>query len=350
MTLFGLYFVVRLNQYFEHKQSLIIKYLHENNTFESERKELLKFAFIKRFIHLIDSSIKFAIAWAWRDSINAFILAVYEDEESEEDDDGGVWSYTIILTLFVTACYAVSDDYYIIYPKNKDEQNKFPKNKSRNIANKMIYDNLRFVVGLSWFDSINETIGFTDTDYVAENPVTLAVVYWIVAIVGIFLSVIGSNYCTKYELRHKIAKNGFVQAMLDTFENFCDPKCQFHDDDDSDMIPKILDNMMFEILNVTIGAWGVTGALSIKKAILWTVSASLVKGSIIEDASSENRDSTSILWISSLICLLFTTMFTAYIGRFVNAIKVGRRKLFEKMKKDKQKEFEDITTPITVIR
>ena len=109
MTIFGIYVVVRLNQYFERKQTQIIGYLdnkHHSNTFEGERRRLLKFSFVKRLVNLTDSSIKFAIAWSWRDSINAFILAVYG--EPDADNDFGIWSYTIMITLFVSLCYSMN--------------------------------------------------------------------------------------------------------------------------------------------------------------------------------------------------------------------------------------------------
>merc|ERR1712228_521353 len=330
MTLIGIYVVVRLNQFLERKQALLIDHIwkkNEESTEESVRKQLLAHEFRKRMIKLSDSSIKFAIAWAWRDSINAFLRAVYGED--------GVWSYTIILTLFVSACYAVAADYYIIYPKNKKEQQTFFKSKSRNIGNKMIYDNLRFVVGLSWFDSINHTVGFTDSDYVAANPVNLAVGYWLIAIVGVCASLIGTKQCKKHELVKLIQDKGLAQAMFDTFESFYDPKGQFHDAD-SDMVPKIMDNMAWQALNVTVGAWGVTGALAIRNAILWTVSASLVKGAIIEDASKANRSSVWVLWLSTAICLVITIFGTTWVGKLVEGIKVARRELFDKMKMDKQ--------------
>ena len=138
MSIIGIYIVVRLNKYYDRREKLIIDYLdniNNTNTFESERKRLLKFAFKKRCIALVDSSIKFAIAWSWRMSINAFILAVYADPDSTETPDPIVnqWGYTILITLFVAVLYAISDDYYIVYPRNRDSQTRYDTNTSRQV-------------------------------------------------------------------------------------------------------------------------------------------------------------------------------------------------------------------------
>ena len=191
MSIVGIYIVVRLSKYQDRREALIIKYLDnvdDTNTFESERKRLLKFAFKKRCINLIDSAIKFAIAWSWRMSINAFILAVYDDPNAENEPDPVInqWGYTILITLFVAVLYAINDDYYLIYPRNADSQQRYDNNTSRIVTNNILYDNLRFVVGMSWFDSLMITIGVSQATNTAAT-----VAYWIVAIGGMSCSVIG---------------------------------------------------------------------------------------------------------------------------------------------------------------
>jgi len=44
--------------------------------------------------------------------------------------------------------------------------------------------------------------------------------YWIVAIGGISLSIVGTNYMEKWGLRKKIANRGMAQAMFDTLRDF----------------------------------------------------------------------------------------------------------------------------------
>jgi len=84
MTTFGAYLVIRIGGVYEKKAKAIIHYLEtfdpRFNTAGEEKKQLLKFAFVKRSIKLTQTVIKFAIAWSWRDSINAFIHAIYGDD------------------------------------------------------------------------------------------------------------------------------------------------------------------------------------------------------------------------------------------------------------------------------
>merc|ERR1712176_799941 len=183
---------------------------------------------------------------------------------------------------------------------------------------------------MSWFGSIKKTVHLTAGQ--------LALTYWAISIAGITLNVIGSKYLKKYELQNKIAEKGLAQAMFDTFERFYDPQCKLHDDSDSDMMPKILDNTLFEILNVTIGAWGIASSLSIRSAITSSVTALLNPSGEEMDASHEER----VYWISFTISMLLTLLCTAYIGRLVEAIRKGRKKLFAKIKDDKKKQLKKL--------
>ena len=349
MSVIGIYIVVRLNKYHDRRERLIIKYLdniNDTNTFESERKKLLKFAFTKRCINLIDSAIKFSIAWSWRMSINAFILAVYDDPNATETPDPVInqWGYTILITLFVAVLYAISDDYYIIYPRNTDSQKRYNTNTSRIVTNNILYDNLRFVVGMSWFDSLMISINISNADWTAAT-----IAYWIIAIGGMSCSVLGTHYIKKFELEKKISHKGLTQAMFDTFERFYDPKCLIHDEDHRDMVPAVIDNTFFEILAVTIYGWGIAGSLSVTKAVTYTVYHAIPDWSDQLENSDPNtwgddmdKENIYVLWIATVICLLITLTLTVYVGRLVNMIKEARRNLFKKLFKEKKKQLKKL--------
>eukprot|EP01084_Bolivina_argentea_P301819 520809_1 len=164
MTIVGIYIVVRLNKLYDAKETAIIQYLenkNNTNTDNSERNKLLRFSFIKRCVNLIVSMIKFAIAWSWRLSVDAFIKSIYGETDGNVSPVITQWSYTFYLTLFVSVLYAISEDYYIVYPRNVDAQKRYGTNTARITTNDIIYDNLRFVIGMSWFDSLMATMQFS---------------------------------------------------------------------------------------------------------------------------------------------------------------------------------------------
>lgn len=169
---------------------------------------------------------------------------------------GYKWGYTLYLTLFVSICYAVADEYFIVYPKSPTAQQRFGRNKSRITANQIIYDNLRFVVGMSWFDSIVITMKAVELSYGATTAI-----YWAVAVGGIWLSVSGTHYIKKWSVRNKIAHRGIAQTLFAHFERLYDPKYKLHEQDDEDMIPQIVDGTMFQFINVTVEGLGIAGSL-----------------------------------------------------------------------------------------
>eukprot|EP00484_Ammonia_sp_Unknown_P027536 CAMPEP_0197033802 /NCGR_PEP_ID=MMETSP1384-20130603/12108_1 /TAXON_ID=29189 /ORGANISM="Ammonia sp." /LENGTH=676 /DNA_ID=CAMNT_0042463659 /DNA_START=45 /DNA_END=2075 /DNA_ORIENTATION=+ len=354
MTILGIYVVVRLNKYFERKKQFILKYLQNSentNTYESERKLLLKYAFDRRTIAFADSAIKFAIAWSWRSCTNAFIRQIYGDAEDAANPVLNHWGYTVILSLFVSVLYAVNDDYYIIYPRNKDSQAKYDTNTSRTLTNTIIYENLRFVVGMSWFDSLMVTANASHL-----SPKELTAVYWAIALSGIILSVMGTHYMTRFNLQKKISYKGLAQAMFDTFERFYDPECLVHSEESRDMIPAILDNTMFELISVTFHGWGIGASLSLINAITFTVylvvpgfDETVAIGPNINYAVAD-KDNVYIFWITALICLGITLATTAYVGRLVSVIRTARRGLFKTLFKQKKKQLRKLRREMPVAR
>ena len=116
--------------------------------------------------------------------------------------------------MFVAALYAVNDDYYIIYPRSTEGQREFmEKNEWRTTTNNLLYDNLRFVVGMSWFDSVTLSVLSSD----ASNSESAAI-YWSLAVGGIAMSVIGTHYIKKWELQRKIANQGIVWLTIDAVD------------------------------------------------------------------------------------------------------------------------------------
>jgi len=121
MTTFGICLVIRINSVYEKKEQEVIKYLDEFddrfNTLDEEKRVLLKFAFTKRSIKLTETVVKFAIAWSWRDCINQFIYAIYDDD-GNGDVVGQQWGYFITIALFPSVAFAFSEQFHILYPKN----------------------------------------------------------------------------------------------------------------------------------------------------------------------------------------------------------------------------------------
>ena len=193
---------------------------------------------------------------------------------------------------------------------------------------------------MSWFDSLALTLDFSNANYIYTT-----MGYWIIAIGGVSLSVIGTHYIKKFKLRKKISYKGLTQAMFDTFERFYDPNCLLHDENHRDMVPQIVDNTFFEILSVTIYAWGIAGSLSVTKAVTYTVYRAvpgwqdMLQNGPTTDNSLNNKENIYVLWIATLICLLITLALTAYVGRLVSVIKEARRSLFKKLFKQKQKQL-----------
>jgi len=307
----------------------------------SEQKRLQKFAFLKRTITLVNNAFKFGIAWAWRNSINAFIWEVYGHPQDVDIVDPVMhqWGYTIMLSLFVAVLFAINDDYYIVFPRNQHSQQEFDSNSSRIVTNSIIYDSLRFVIGMS--------IGESNL-----QGSKLAGAYWVVAISGIILSVVGTHYMTKFELRKEIQHKGLVQAMFDTFERFYDPNDVLHSEEGRDMVPAVLDNTFFEILFVSIEGWGIAGSLSLINAITYTVYIAVPSLDEVVTLTPnmnyqmiiENEDlNVAVLWVTALICLAITLAMTAYVGRLVKAIKKARRALFKRMFAHQKKELKRLT-------
>lgn len=214
MTTFGIYLVIRIGGVFDKKEREIIKYLEEFddrfNTPNEEKKQLLKFAFQKRSIKLTQTVIKFAIAWSWRDSINAFIHAIYGSDAT--DPIAQQWGYFFTIALFVSVAFSFSESFYILYPKNAktpEEQQAFLKDKSRLQVNDVLYDNFKFVVGMALFDALMVSLESLGTGSTVSNGVQ-CFLYWIVAVGGISLSIVGTHYVEKWGLRKKIAHKGIV--------------------------------------------------------------------------------------------------------------------------------------------
>ena len=137
--------------------------------------------------------------------------------------------------------------------------------------------------------------------------------------------------------------------MFDTFERFYDPNCLIHDENHRDMVPAVIDNTFFEILSVTIYAWGIAGSLSVTKAVTYTVYhavPSWSEGLENEDPTTWQDDASKeniyVLWIATGICLLITLALTAYVGRLVSLIKDARRKLFKKLFKEQKKQLKKL--------
>merc|ERR1719447_40107 len=123
-------------------------YDHEN-TVDEKKRLLLKFAFTKRTIVLSQTFIKFAIAWGWRDFINALIEAVY-GVDSADEAVSAYWGFYFVIALFVAISFAFSDSFHILYPKQRmtsgQAVDEWLESVSRKQVNAVIYDNLRFVV------------------------------------------------------------------------------------------------------------------------------------------------------------------------------------------------------------
>merc|ERR1712232_1104373 len=238
------------------------------NTAGEEKKQLLKFAFVKRSIKLTQTVIKFAIAWSWRDGINAFIHAIYG---TSDDVVAQQWGYFFTIALFVSVAFSFSEQFYILYPKNAspEEQALFLADKSRLIVNDVLYDNFRFVVGMALFDALIKSLqSLADGD--VSNGV-LCFLYWLVAITGISLSIVGTNYVEKWGLRKKIADKGIAQAIFDTFERFYDPECELHIEGDADFVPQIVDTALYELVYVVVFGLGIAGSMGTTNAIKFTI-------------------------------------------------------------------------------
>eukprot|EP01084_Bolivina_argentea_P113989 203052_1 len=225
LTVLGIYLVIRIEGVYEYKEVAIQEYLEtfddRFDTTSDEKKKLLGFAFIKRSIKLSTTVIKFAIAWSWRDCINAFMRAIYGD--SGGDLVAQKWGYFLTIACFVSVAYSFSDQFYILYPKNvsKEEQEAFLKDKSRISVNNLLYDNFKFVVGMALFDALMTSLRSLSYSDDVPNGL-LCLLYWIVAVTGISSSVIGIHYLKKWDLQNKISDQGLAQAMFGTFERFYD--------------------------------------------------------------------------------------------------------------------------------
>lgn len=70
---------------------------------------------------------------------------------------------------------------------------------TRKQVNSVIYDNFRFVVGMTLFDAITKSlISMWDSGISGSWQ---CVIYWLVAIGGITTSIIGEHYVSKWGLR-----------------------------------------------------------------------------------------------------------------------------------------------------
>eukprot|EP01083_Nonionella_stella_P064245 167281_1 len=342
MTTFGLYLVIRIGGVYEEKEQEMVEYLHSfDERFQSQneqKKELLKFAFRRRSIKLTQSVVKFAIAWSWRDCINTFIHAIYGST------DGNLvmqqWGYFITIALFVSVAFSFSDQFHILVPKNAspEEQQLWLTDKSRLIVNDVLYDNLRFVVGMALFDAL-----IVSLESLSGTDLSLSVIclfYWTIAIGGICLSVVGTHHVQKWELRNKIAQKGLAQAMFDTFERLYDPTCALHEEGDADFVPMILDTTVFELVDVTVSGLGIAGSMATTNAIRYTINVITMESGLYDATDPDTmQQGVWVIWLSFLICLTISTFITAYFARMVQAAKRARRKLFRRFNKDDKKEM-----------
>merc|ERR1719419_100646 len=103
---------------------------------------------------------------------------------------------------------------------------------SRKQVNAVIYDNLRFMVGMALFDAFtNSLMSLWDSDVSGGWQCAL---YWLVAVGGLSTSIIATTYVEKWGLRKKIAQKGMVQALFDTMERLYDPGQELHFEGDAD--------------------------------------------------------------------------------------------------------------------
>eukprot|EP01084_Bolivina_argentea_P113988 203048_1 len=346
MTMFGLYLVIRIGGIYEKKENEMQKYLQEYderfNTHTEEKRLLLKFAFVKRSIKLTQTVIKFAIAWSWRDCINSFIHAIYGGNSNDGTDlVGEKWGYFITIAIFVSIAFSFSEQFHILYPKNttKEEEQIFLKDKSRITVNNVLYDNLRFVVGMALFDAF--IISLESLKHGSMSNSLQCLLYWVVAIGGISFSVVGTNYTEKWGLRKKIADKGVSQAMFDTFERFYDPLQSLHKEGDSDFVPMILDTTVYELLFVTVDGLGLAGSMGVTNAIKFTIN-SMTSGSGLYDISDpdEMAGGVWIVWLSFFICLAVSTLITGYFVRAIDTMKDTRKILFKKYRKDDEEKID----------
>ena len=307
---------------------------------------------------LTQTVVKFAIAWSWRDSINAFIAAIYGNEDNG-NPIGQQWGYFITIALFVSVAFSFSEQFYILYPKsltsgkldindpNKvqefiNNRDQFLKDKARIQVNDVIYDNFRFVVGMALFDALMKSLQSLGEGDTVSNGVQ-CFLYWLVAISGISLSIVGTHYVEKWGLRNKIANKGMAQAMFDTFERFYDPSCELHEEGDADLVPMILDTTLFELVYVTVFGLGIAGSMGTTNAIKFTInSINSASGyyDINNPGSSDEVHGSGLIWVSFFICLAISTLITGYFARMVAAAKKARRDLFEQFKEQDKKEEE----------
>jgi len=236
---------------------------------------------------------------------------------------------------------AFSDSFHILYPKVRMSESEAPEewmqSVTRKEVNSVIYENLRFVVGMALFDAItNSMISMWDSGI---SNGWQCLIYWIVAIGGISTGIVGEYFVAKWGLRKKIASKGMVQALFDTMERLYDPEQKLHFEGDADFVPMIMDTAMFEFINVSVYALAISGSLGTTKAVIFTIN-SITSGAGIYDVNdSDDMDQgVWVIWLAFAICLGITTFVTGYFARMVTAVKDSRKVLFKRLRSQDAKD------------
>ena len=192
----------------------------------------------------------------------------------------------------------------------------------------VLYGALRFTVGMIWYDAIKGTM---NTKSMHDEAVVG--VLWALAIVAMVSSVVMNHFYKKWDLKSSIDRYGIALAIAAKYDSIIDDQRAKQGKKEKPKQPhsfaNVLDSTVWELLELSIYAWGIAGALSFRDAVKQTV---LVVAYNSYESDTALDEKPGVLWLSGGISLIASTIILLLLKQIINHVVEERKKLFKALR------------------
>ena len=189
---FGIFVVVRIGACLKLRKAEVIARF---DTERVQKAELIRFALLQSLYKLIQSFFRFAVAWSWRDCLNALVTAIVGSTEEYTQ-----WTYFFVVLAFVSLASACSKRFRCIptHLKTQQQHEAYLKGATRKEVGLLIDANLKVLLGLALLDALNATL----QNHEDIDSAVLCALYWVTAVGGSVISIIGAHYLSQRILKY----------------------------------------------------------------------------------------------------------------------------------------------------
>ena len=204
LIIIGVFVIVRIGAVLELKKKRVMRMITAfdlNTDIETEHQQksaLIRYASVKRLFTMMQSFIKFAVMWSWKDCLSAFITTIFGSMSENSQ-----WTYFCIVTALVSVANAHSEQFICLYPKylqteQAEQQERFLKGAARKQVGLVIDASMQMLVVLALLDALVTTLQKLSNNDSAD----LCALYWVTFVACSAISLLGTYYATKWSLRY----------------------------------------------------------------------------------------------------------------------------------------------------